>query len=242
MQTATLVNFKQKFNTPPPVWFKEIKEEAYRKITEAPFTEVCKRADIEGMKILNQNLWPFIELFPRLVQRGYLKLLKPRLFFRHGFFNMTSLVYQSIVFLFSIKRDEKIHSRLWVDAGIALGLQYPDDFKEAPTPETLDWIKEVSNKSDPTEMFFAFASIEVIAESASHYLLGFQKFKEILGEKGIGWFTVHTIDHRHISHQNLELRLAFAFDDSSDENTQIKARRIILGIVDKFVTAANAGL
>ena len=242
MEIATLVNFKEKFHTPPPIWFKSIKEEAYKRISEAPFTEVCKQADIEGMKILDQNLWPFIELFPRLVQRGYLKLLKPKLFFRHGFFNMISLVYQSVVFLFSIKSDEKIHSRLWVDAGVALGLQYPEDFKNPPTPQTRSWIEEVSNKSDPTEMFFAFTSIEIIAESASHYLLGFQKFKEILGEKGIGWFTVHTIDHGDISHENLELRLAFAFDDSSDESTQTKARRIILGIVDKFLAAANAGI
>lgn len=234
-----MVNFKEKFQTPPPDWFKDIKAEAYKKISEAPFMEVCKRGDIEAMKILDQNLWPFIELFPRLVQREYLKLLRPRLFLRHGILNMISLVYRSIVFLFSIKSDEKIHSRLWVDAGIALGLRYPEDFKKAPTPQTLDWIKEVSNKSDPSEMFFALASIEIIAESASHYLLGFQKFKEVLGEKGIGWFTVHLVDHGEVSHENLEMHLALAFDNQSHENAQAKAQRVILGIVDKFLAAAN---
>src|SRR3989344_1191003 len=105
MQTATLVNFKQKFNTPPPVWFKDIKEEAYKKITEAPFAEACRRGDKEIIKKLIVGLWPFVDVFPRLVGQKYMYLFtNPLLYFRHGPLNMLSLASSTVVFLRSIDR------------------------------------------------------------------------------------------------------------------------------------------
>ncbi|OGZ43842.1 MAG: hypothetical protein A3J55_00185 [Candidatus Ryanbacteria bacterium RIFCSPHIGHO2_02_FULL_45_17b] len=240
METATLVNFKQKFNTPPPVWFKDVKEEAYKKITTAPFAEACRRGDKESIKKLIVGLWPFVDVFPRLVGQKYMYLFtNPRLYFRHGPLNMLSLASNTVVFLRSIASDEKSHRLLWLDSGSAVGLEYPENY--APiSPQTQVWKDGVANETEPSEMLFGYVAIEIIAESVSKDLIHSDIFKSTLGEKGMKWFLVHTIDHGDISHENLELQLALAFHRKHDENISEIAARKIMKVVDDFLASANA--
>ena len=151
---------------------------------------------------------------------------------------MLSLSYHSIVFLSGIESDEKSHSALWLGSGSALGLHHPEDYGYAVTPKTQAWIDEVAKKIDPADMFLAFVAIEFIAESVSKNFILSEQFKAAFGNSktGLGWFTVHTVDHAEISHANLELHLSLAFRPESGES----AHRIILGVVDKFLAAANA--
>lgn len=242
METATLINFKEKFHTPSPPWFKEIEEEANRRIISAPFAEVSRMGKKETMDRLMLNLWPFVKIFPRLVRNGYIRLFNPGMYFQYGVGNMLSLSYHSMAFLSSIANDEKSHRELWLDSSAALGLTYPKDFERPITPETQAWIDEVVEKNNPADMFLAFVAIEFIAESISKDLLKSEQFKNVFGntKAGLGWFTVHTVDHGDISHANLELHLSLAFRPETDESAHESAKRVILGVVDKFLAAANA--
>ncbi|TSC69642.1 MAG: hypothetical protein G01um101470_1026 [Parcubacteria group bacterium Gr01-1014_70] len=242
METATLANFKQKFNTPLPAWFKEIEEESNRRIVEAPFADICRKGNKEAMKRLMVNLWPFVEIFPRLVRNGYMRLLHPTMYLQYGIINMISLSYHSMMFLSSIERDEKSHRELWINSSSALGLSYPQDFGQSVTPETHAWIDSVATKINPADMFLAFVAIEFIAESVSKNFIQYDPFKNAFGaaKSGLGWFTVHTIDHGEISHANLELHLSLAFRKDLEDSAKQNARSIILGVVDKFLSAANA--
>ncbi|TSC80878.1 MAG: hypothetical protein G01um101429_3 [Parcubacteria group bacterium Gr01-1014_29] len=241
METAVVANFKEKFQTPPPLWFKDIKQEAYKRITEAPFAQACRQGDKEVMKKLIVSLWPFVDIFPRLVRRGYIRLMSPAMYFRYGILTMLSLNYRSIVFLGSIEQDEKSHRALWLDSGLALELQYPASYKPT-TPQTQAWIDEVAKKTNPSEMFLAFVAIEFIAESVSKNFIVSEHFKKAFGnsKSGLGWFTVHTIDHEDVSHENLELHLACAFHSQSGTDMQNMAEHTIMGVIHKFLIAANA--
>lgn len=242
METATLVNFKQKFNTPSPGWFKEIEDEVYIRISQAPFAEASRKGQREAMERLMVNLWPFVDVFPRLVRNGYIRLLSPSMYIRHGIANMISLSYHSMVFLGSIANDEKSHRDLWLGSSAALGLVYPKDFERPITPETQAWIDAVAKKTDPADMFLAFVAIEFIAESTSKNLIQSEQFKNVFGNSktGLGWFTVHMVDHGDVSHANLELHLSLAFRPHTNESARESAQHVIFGVVDKFLAAANA--
>ena len=242
METAILVNFKEKFHTLPPAWFEEIEKKADRRITSAPFAEVSRMGKKEAMDRLMLNLWPFVKVFPKLVRNGYIRLFSPRMYMRFGIGNMMSLSYHSIVFLSGIESDESNHRDLWLGSSAALGLAYPKDFERPITPETQAWIDEVAQKTDPADMFLAFVAIEFIAESISKDLLKSEQFKNVFGnsKNGLGWFAVHTVDHGDVSHANLELHLSLAFRPQTDEHARESAERVILGVVDKFLAAANA--
>lgn len=241
MQTATLVNFKEKFRTPPPAWFREIKQEAYKRIAESPSAEACRKGDREVMKKIIVNLWPFVDIFPRLVGQKYLYLFtNPSMYFQHGPLQMLSLGYYTATFLKSIAKDEKSHRLLWLDSGSALGLEYPKDYEVPITPQTREWRDDVANQTEPSEMLFGYVAIEIIAESVSKNLIDFEPFKLLLGDKGLRWFGVHTINHGDVSHENLELQLALTFHKQPDVMTRQSAENTIMRIVDKFLAAANA--
>lgn len=240
MEIATLVNFKQKFNTPSPVWFRGIKEEADKRITEAPFAVACRKGNRDVMKNLIINLWPFVDIFPGFVGKKYVYFFtNPSMYLRHGPLNMISLGYHTVAFLKSIARDEKDHRLLWLDSGTALGLRYPQDYTSI-TPQTQAWKNEVANKTEPSEMLFGYVAIEIIAESISKNLIGSEVFRSILGDKGLRWFVAHTVDHGDTSHENLELQLALAFHRRSDMTIHETATHTIMRVVDKFLAAANA--
>ncbi|TSC71655.1 MAG: hypothetical protein G01um101470_531 [Parcubacteria group bacterium Gr01-1014_70] len=238
---ARLISFVERFKQPLPSWYKGIKEEAYKRITEAPFADACRKGDREVMKKLIINLWPFVDIFPQTVGRIYAYLFtNPVMYFRHGFLNMLSLSYDSVVFLKSIARDEKSHRLLWLDSGLAFGLQYPKDYGYSITPQTQVWKDEVMNRTELSEMFLGYVAIEIIAESISKNLVNSDPFKLVLGDRGIRWFAVHTIDHGDVSHENLELHLACAFHPQPEMLTRETAEHSIMSVVDKFLAAANA--
>lgn len=244
METATVASSfnKEKLHTPHPAWFKQIEEEANRRIVESQFAEACRKGEKEAMKRLMVNLWPFVEIFPRLVGRGYMRLLSPTLYMQYGVLHMLSLSYHSMMFLSNIERDEKSHRALWLGSGSGLGLKYPEDYEHSITQETQAWIDSVTLPVEPADIFLAFVAIEFIAESVSKNFLTSEQFKNAMGNShmGLGWFTVHTVDHGEKSHANLELHLSLAFRSESDETNEQKAKQVILGVVDKFLGAANA--
>lgn len=241
MEIATLVNFKEKFRTSPPTWFEEIKQEANKRIIESPSADACRKGNREVMKKIILNLWPFVDVFPRLVGQKYVYLFtNPSMYFQYGPLHVLSLGYHTAVFLKSIAKDEKSHRLLWLDSGLALGLQYPKDYEGPITPQTQKWKDDVANQTEPSEMLFGYVAIEIIAESVSKNLIGFEPFRLLLGDKGLRWYVVHTIDHGDISHENLELQLALAFYKQSNVTIHQSAEHTIMRVVDEFLAAANA--
>lgn len=234
------VTLAAKFEQPLPRWVEEIEKEVYVRIAEAPFAAACRKGNKEVMRKLIINLWPFVDVFPDVVKRSYWKLIKPSFIFRYGAGNMLQLFRKSIQVLTSIEGDEKKHRNLWLDTGIALGLNYQKDFAKNPTPETRRWLKSITNNKGPFNIFLGYVAIEMIAESISKNLLASKTFSSILGREGRRWFEVHAVHHGDKSHEALEFHLAFALHKA--EPRKEEANKVIQHVVSRALDAANACL
>lgn len=236
----SFVPLATKFERPLPHWAEEIKKEVYTRIAEAPFAKACREGNRESMRRLIIDLWPFVDVFPDVVKRGYWRLIKPSFIFRYGAGNMLRLFRKSMHVLTSIERDEKEHRDLWLDTGIALGLSYPKDFAKNPTPQTKRWLASITNNKGPFNVFLGYVAIEMIAESISKNLLASEVFSSILGREGSRWFEVHAVNHGDKSHEALEFHLAFALHET--EPYKEEANKVVQHVVSRFLDSANACL
>lgn len=219
-----------------PAWMEEIKAEARGKIISSGFASACRQGDTVVMRGLVTGLWPFVNEFPRSIINGIARLKKIGLGQDRALLN--TLLYRGPEVLSGIQRDEKNHRKLWLETGRALGLNYPLDYDQPVLPETQAWIDAVNANSDPSALFLRFTAVEIIAEAVSVDFLASRAFTEALGEKGCEWFRVHAEHGSGMSHEELELRLAFAF--LRGEATKEYTNSVIQRIVDHFVAAGNS--
>jgi pyrroloquinoline quinone (PQQ) biosynthesis protein C len=227
-----------RFHQPLPSWIEEIKGEVRDKISKAEFVALCHKGDITVIESLARGLWPFIDEFPRIINRGCLRLCKPQLFHKFGFVKMLSLLRHSYEALAEIESDEEQHRKLWLDIGEALGLIYPCHYNQPILPVVKAWIRGVDKPSDPFTMFLRFTSIEMIAEAVSKGLLTSDNFTSVLRKRGCHWFRVHVAHHTGMTHEELALRLAFAFHER--EPVKETCNQAIQEVVDLLISAANA--
>jgi len=68
-----------RFKQPIPAWVKEIKNEALQKISLSPFATGCRAGDMRLAKDLFIRFWPFVDLFPKIINRGCVNILKKEL-------------------------------------------------------------------------------------------------------------------------------------------------------------------
>src|SRR5437899_974633 len=68
-----------RFKQPIPAWVKEIKNEALQKISLSPFATACRAGDMGLTKELFLRFWPFVDAFPKIINRGCLHILKREL-------------------------------------------------------------------------------------------------------------------------------------------------------------------
>jgi pyrroloquinoline quinone (PQQ) biosynthesis protein C len=221
---------------PLPAWISEVKVEAAVKITAAAFACACRQADLAVMRGLIVGLWPFVNKFPRCIMRGVAKVSKTSAFNERELLN--TLLYRSSQSLTRIQRDEENHRKLWLEAGRALGLDFPHHFNRAIPPETQTWINAVNAAVDPFTLLVRFAAIEIIAETVSVDFLASKAFTSTLGQSGCEWFRVHAAHEQEITHEELELRLAFGFLEGPPD--ELLTNQIIQHIVNFFVAAADA--
>ena len=111
------------------------------------------------------------------------------------------------------------------------------DFDQPLLPQTKAWIRAVDTDSDPFTTFIRFAAIEIIAESISIDILASKIFTSVLGERGCQWFRVHAEHESGMTHEELEIRLAFAFAEGTPTKESVNG--IIQCIVDLFVVAGE---
>ena len=216
-----------------PSWISEIRHEARIKITGQTFASACRRGDRMAMRGLVIGLWPFIDEFPLSMIRGASKLpkaVRPR---KREILN--TLLHRGSKILVGIKKDEENHRKLWLEVGSALGLRFPEDFGRQVLPETQAWIDAINEEGEPSVPLFRFAAVEMIAEIVSVDFLRSQAFTSVLGERGCEWFRVHAEHEPGLTHEELELRFAFAF--SNEEITKEIAGSAIHRIVDLAVAA-----
>lgn len=218
-----------------PHWIGEIKQKAHNKITSSNFAAACRMGDADVMRELILGLWPFVDVFPKMIIRASRHLRKSDLLKDRDLLN--TLIHRSSQTLSEIQKDEADHRQLWLGAGRSLGLSYPADFKSQTLAEVKAWIDEVSRNSDSFAMFLRFAAIEIIAESISKDLLASEDFTSVLGGSGSEWFRVHAIHRTGISHEDLELQLGFGLHGT--EPTKDEVNEIIQSVVDIFIAAAD---
>lgn len=219
-----------------PPWISEIKAGARTKIITTSFAEACRLGDRGVMRGLVVGLWPFIDEFPISMIRCASQLPRAILSIKREILN--TLLYRGSQVLVGIKRDEENHRKLWLETGGALGLRFPGDFSREVLPETQAWIDAVNEESAPFIPLLRFAAIEMIAEIVSVDFLGAEAFASVIGEKGCEWFRVHAEHEPGLTHEELELRFAFAF--SNEEITKETAEVVIYRIVDLAVAAMEA--
>ena len=104
------------------------------------------------------------------------------------------------------------------------------------------WVRSdpaaVNAEADPFSLFIRLASIEIIAEAVSVEFLASKAFVSVLGEQGSEWFRVHAAHDSGMTHEELELRLAFIYAEGLPD--EVLANTIIQCVVDAFLRAAEA--
>jgi len=139
-----------------------------------------------------------------------------------------------------IRKDEENHRKLWLETGAALGLRYPIDYERPVLPESRGWIDAVGMESDVSRLFLRFAAIEMIAEMVSKEFLTSNRFRDTLGPRGCEWFRVHAEHSQGMTHEELELQLAFSFAEGNLSKELVDA--VIQDTVDRFIEAAEASI
>lgn len=221
-----------------PNWIVDIKEEAQQKIINASFASACRAGDLPKMQALIIGLWPFVNAFPKIIIRGALHVSQDHRLVNKELIN--TFLHRGRQVLTGISKDEENHRRLWLETGQALGLKYPSDFDRPSIREVEVWIEAVSSSNDPFSLFLSFTAIEIIAETVSLDFLSSAIFKATLGKRGCDWFRVHAEHAPGMSHEEMELRLAFAFLEGEPDKAAVND--VLLGVVDLFVSAANASV
>ena len=221
-----------------PPWLQDIKAEARAKITANRFADVCCQADAVAMRGLVIGLWPFISEFPRILIRAAARSAKHDSFTDRELAN--TVLHRGPQLLLGIRRDEENHRKLWLETGAALGLQYPTDYERPVLPESRAWIDAVGMESDVSRLFLRFAAIEMIAEIVSKEFLASNRFRDTLGGRGCEWFRVHAEHSQGMTHEELELQLAFSFAEGNLSKEQVEA--VIQDTVDRFIAAAEASI
>lgn len=245
----------KRFEQNLPEWTDEIKEESHKKIRSSQLILDCRESNRGAMKTLMIRCYPFIHIFPKIIDTQKKRILK-RERWRHPF-TIWRLGNRCNEILSEIRRDEENHRKLWLDASLALGLSeedlhekqfYQNSKARFYVQKTID---VVGAKADSSTTLLRFAAIEIIAESISHELivvfsdLDAEVVKRIEnGESKLAnlkpsqWFRVH-IYHKEgvITHEELTYKLAFAF---GDYRVKEKANNVIQEIIDLFIAAGKA--
>jgi pyrroloquinoline quinone (PQQ) biosynthesis protein C len=224
------------FSEELPPWVRDVKSRARTRIANAAFAGECRNGNKSSMRGLVIGLWPFIDEFPISMIRGAGRISRTGLFRKRELQN--TLLHRGPQLLVGIKGDEENHRKLWLQTGKALGLRYPENFNGPALPETQVWIDAIDAQCDPSTILFRFAAIEMIAEIVSVELLISDAFTSILGKEGCEWFRVHAEHGDEMTHEELELRLAFAL--SNGISIKDYASAIIINIVDLGVRAMEA--
>jgi hypothetical protein len=222
------------FKQPMPTWVREIKSEALQKITLSPFATACRGGDMGLTKELFLRFWPFVDAFPKIINRGCLHILKKELVKTFGL-EMIDLFRLGFQVLSSMQKDEEDHRQLWLKTSHVLGLT-PIDLRQPPTPEVKAVTSVIAEDVDPYIMFLRFVGVEVVAESVSEDFLSSEKLKSTLGKEGLQWFEVH-VTHEGMSHEELAFRLARALHRG--ELTREESHAVIQHVVDLFIGAAE---
>jgi len=214
----------ERYNEPLPPWIHDIKVALKRDIAESRFAALSRAGDIQVMRQLILRFWPFVDVFPKLIRKGYSRLLKSELSKQvknpsyqrvKDFVNILLLAHQT---LSDIEKDEKSHRSLWLNTATSLGFAY-DDLEIEPLSEVRAIIVSVGESGDAFGMFLRFAEVEMVAEAVSKDFLASERFVSIVGARGIRWFKEHANHADGMTHEELALRLAFAFnDDRLDRN------------------------
>jgi pyrroloquinoline quinone (PQQ) biosynthesis protein C len=227
------------FSAPPvtPLWFNELKTEARNKIVGARFAGACRQGNVGAMQALVVGIWPFVDEFPKIIIRGASRVARKDGGNREL---LNTLLRRGPQVLLGIRRDEENHRKLWIETGRALGLGFPADFQQSVLPESAAWIDLLKNESDLFAVFVSFAAIELIAETVSIDFLGSEAFTNILGTRGCEWFRVHAEHAPGMSHEELELCLAFML--RGGEPSKQDATPIIWNVVNHFIAAADAAV
>ncbi len=224
------------FDQPLPSWIQDTKAEARERISTTAFAAACRRGNRAVMRGLVVGLWPFVHHFPKTIIRAIVRSRKRSL--PQGRRLLNTMLWHGPDVLSGIRKDEKNHRKLWLNTGEALGLKYPNDFKRPVLPETQAWIDALNGAADPFTVFVRFAAIEIVAEAVSVELLASKAFVSVLGERGCEWFRVHAEHDSGMTHEELELRLAFASLEESPR--EVLTNAVIQCVVDNFLEAAKA--
>ena len=223
-----------RFKQPITAWVKEIKNEALQKISLSPFATACRAGDMGLTKELFLRFWPFVDAFPKIINRGCVNILKKELVKTFGL-EIIDLLRPGFQVLSSMRQDEEDHRQLWLKTAHVLGLT-PTDLRQPPTPEVRAVTSVIAEDVDPYMMFLRFVGVEMVAESVSKDFLSSEEFKSALGKEGLRWFEVH-VTHEGMSHEELAFRLARALH--REELTREESHALIHHVVDLFIRAAE---
>jgi hypothetical protein len=223
-----------RFKQPVPSWVAEIKNEAFQKISSSPFAVACRGGDMRLARELFLRFWPFVEAFPKIINRSCVEILKKELVKTFGL-EIIDLFRLGVQVLSSMQKDEEDHRELWLKTAAVLGLT-SSDLRQPPIPQVRTVTSVIAKDAEPYIKFLRFVAVEMVAESVSEDFLSSETFQSALGKDGLRWFEVHAT-HRGMSHEELAFRLARALHRR--ESTKEETHAVIHHVVDLFISAAE---
>lgn len=231
-----MANWAERFCLPVPSWISDIKREVEEKVAGCKIAEACLTGERKFIKEFLVCYWPFVDVFPKIISRGAVRLLARELVRELNTKNIFEFSSLGVEILSEIRRDESSHRELWLKTAESVGLTYRD-LNSSSYPEVTAISELVGEDSETYVMFLRFMAVEMVAEAVSKILLQSPSFKAVVGNEGRQWFDVHVTHENGMTHEELAFRLAMAF--YAGEPAKDGINPIILEVVDLFVAAGN---
>lgn len=235
------LEFLMKFTRKLPDWIPNIKAKTREKVKQSPLMKSCAEGTKTDIRALLIFFWPFVDVFPKIIQDIIQRLVQDELPKKYNVQNAQWIYETGQKFLKGIKGDEISHRTLWIRAAETMDISHEELAAHTPCNEVLRLNSHIGGEG--TSLYHVFLrsdAVEIVAEGISHFLLASEKFRAIMGEEGIRWFRVHT-EHSLIfpSHEELMYRLAFTLYDGDDFPPEREVETIVLDAVDHFDAVAN---
>ena len=208
-----------------------IKRKSWHQLNSSPLMARLMGADEMALRALFVGYWPFVDSFPRVIQRTYEESAQ---FSRYGRVLSGALR--------EMETDERNHRALWLRSTTAANIPEADLYASEPLLEVVRITGAMVERDALWQRLLDFVAVEIVAEGLSVALLSSDRFCERLGAKGMAWFKVHALHPSdETTHEEIAYRAAVALmPKNGAESVLDQVERTVQETVNRFVDAMSA--
>ncbi len=212
----------------------ELRAAARVEVENSPLIQRCALGKKDAAIAMHKGFWPFVRDFEIAIDER--KMTREPLYNKFGKNESRQTILNLTRAVAEMKKEEGSHAAHWRKDAVELGVS---DI-EAPCLAGVRQLIDSANTPDLPRFFAVQAGTEFIAEELSSYLTASRLFTNLFGRKRWVWGEVHLIPHDHgPSHLQIDLDLARAYSEQSEEETRLLIEVMVLDTIRLFGAAAR---